>query len=79
MPNSPYKEALEIARAKLTALQSRKVELAAEQKSALDEQQKAARVVAAIESMLSQHIDSDRHRGPSDWDRECQESRRLNR
>jgi hypothetical protein len=26
-----------------------------------------------------QHIDSDRHRGPSDWDRECQESRRLNR
>ena len=25
------------------------------------------------------HIDSDRHRGPSDWDRECQESRRLNR
>jgi hypothetical protein len=28
---------------------------------------------------LPQHIDSDRHRGPSDWDRECQESRRLNR
>lgn len=26
-----------------------------------------------------QHIDSDRHRGPSDWSRECQESRRLNR
>ena len=25
------------------------------------------------------HIDSDRYRGPSDWDRECQESRRLNR
>jgi len=25
------------------------------------------------------HIDSDRLRGPSDWDRECQESRRLNR
>jgi hypothetical protein len=25
------------------------------------------------------HIDSDRRRGPSDWDRECQESRRLNR
>lgn len=25
------------------------------------------------------HIDSDRHRGPSDWDRECQESGRLNR
>ena len=25
------------------------------------------------------HIDSDRMRGPSDWDRECQESRRLNR
>lgn len=27
----------------------------------------------------ARHIDSDRHRGPSDWDRECQESRRLNR
>ena len=79
MPNSPYKEALELARTELTALQSRKVELAAEQKSALDEQQKAARVVTAIESMLPQHIDSDRHRGPSDWDRECQESGRLNR
>ncbi len=26
-----------------------------------------------------QHIDSDRYRGPSDWDRECQESRKLNR
>jgi hypothetical protein len=26
-----------------------------------------------------QHIDADRTRGPSDWDRECQESRRLNR
>jgi hypothetical protein len=25
------------------------------------------------------HIDADRMRGPSDWDRECQESRRLNR
>ena len=25
------------------------------------------------------HIDSDRRRGPSDWDRECQESGRLNR
>lgn len=25
------------------------------------------------------HIDSDRMRGPSDWDRECQESGRLNR
>jgi len=29
--------------------------------------------------VLPQHIDSDRLRGPSDWDRECQESRRLNR
>ena len=28
---------------------------------------------------LPPHIDSDRMRGPSDWDRECQESRRLNR
>ena len=28
---------------------------------------------------LQPHIDSDRYRGPSDWDRECQESRRLNR
>ena len=26
-----------------------------------------------------QHIDSDRTVGPSDWDRECQESGRLNR
>ena len=26
-----------------------------------------------------QHIDADRTLGPSDWDRECQESRRLNR
>ena len=26
-----------------------------------------------------QHIDSDRTLGPSDWDRECRESRRLNR
>jgi hypothetical protein len=25
------------------------------------------------------HIDADRLRGPSDWDREQQESRRLNR
>lgn len=25
------------------------------------------------------HIDSDRTLGPSDWDRECQESGRLNR
>jgi hypothetical protein len=28
---------------------------------------------------LPQHIDSDRTVGPSDWDRECQESGRLNR
>ena len=28
---------------------------------------------------LPQHIDADRTLGPSDWDRECQESRRLNR
>jgi len=31
-------------------------------------------LVAAV-----QHIDSDRTIGPSDWDRECQESGRLNR
>jgi hypothetical protein len=28
---------------------------------------------------LVQHIDADRTRGASDWDRECQESGRLNR
>lgn len=33
----------------------------------------------SIVKRLPQHIDSDRHRGPSDWDRECQESRRINR
>jgi hypothetical protein len=27
----------------------------------------------------TQHIDSDRMRGKTDWDRECQESGRLNK
>lgn len=30
-------------------------------------------------SSIQPYIDSDRLRGKSDWDRECQESRRLNR
>jgi hypothetical protein len=33
----------------------------------------------AVAEIRAQHIDSDCLRGKSDWDRECQESRRLNR
>lgn len=33
-----------------------------------------------VQEIRTQHIDSDRYRGgKSNWDRECQESRRLNR
>lgn len=30
-------------------------------------------------NIFAPHIDSDRTLGPTDWDRECQESKRLNR
>lgn len=34
----------------------------------------------AVKEIRTQHIDSDRYRGGKlDWDRECQESRRMNR
>jgi hypothetical protein len=35
--------------------------------------------VEEIQSRPAPHIDSDRMLGPTDWDRECQESGRLNR
>ena len=80
MPNSPYKDALDTARAELATVLARKQALAVEEKAARDDQQKARRVIEAIESLIPpQHIDADRRRGPSDWDRECQESGRLNR
>lgn len=39
----------------------------------------AERTFSAEVREIRQHIDSDRLRGKTDWDRECQESRRLNR
>lgn len=41
--------------------------------------QKIGAVLDGTVHPVPQHIDSDRHRGQSDWDRECQESGRLNR
>jgi hypothetical protein len=35
--------------------------------------------VEEIRNRPVQHIDADRTLGKTDWDRECQESRRLNR
>ena len=39
----------------------------------------AERTFPAEVQEIRQHIDSDRLRGKTDWDKECQESRRLNR
>lgn len=35
--------------------------------------------VAELRQSRGQHIDADRTLGPTDWDRECQESGRLNK
>ncbi len=37
------------------------------------------RCLQYVPQPLQPHIDSDRTLSPSDWDRECQESARLNR